>query len=307
VSTLSPGFRAMIAGAFFFSLMSALVKVAGARFPTFELVFARSLVVLVISGVALARSGTPVRGREPRLLVLRGVLGFTALSCFYYAVIHLPLAEATVIQYTNPVWTTLIAAVVLREWIGGRQVGLALLSLAGVVLVARPGALFGARVDALDPGAVGVALAGAIFSAAAYVTVRRLKGETAMVVVFHFAAWSTALSLPMLLRDAVMPRGWDWGLLLAIGVTTHLGQIYLTLGLQREAAGRAMTVAYLQIVFAALLGIVLFGDVPGGLSILGAALIVVVTILLARTTGPATPWPPSSPTPWPPSPPDRRG
>lgn len=295
MSALSPGFRAMIAGAFFFSLMSALVKVGGARFPTFELVFARSVVVVAISGIALLCSRTSARGREPRLLVLRGVLGFAALSCFYYAVIHLPLAEATVIQYTNPVWTTLIAGVVLREWLGGRQLGLALLSLVGVVLVARPGALFGGLADALDPRAVGVALAGSVFSAAAYVTVRRLKGEGALVVVFHFAAWSTALSLPLMLRDAVMPRGWDWVLLLAIGITTHLGQIYLTLGLQREAAGRAMTVAYLQIVFATLLGMLIFREVPGVAAILGATIIVAVTLVLARTTGPATPWPPTAP------------
>jgi drug/metabolite transporter (DMT)-like permease len=95
-----------------------------------------------------------------------------------------------VIQYTNPVWTALIAAVVLGEWIGRAQVGLALLSLAGVVLVARPGFLTGGG-SALDPVAVAVALVGALFSAGAYVTVRRLRGEEPMVVVFHFALVST--------------------------------------------------------------------------------------------------------------------
>ena len=130
MSFLSAGFRYMVAGAFFFSLMSALVKLGGDRFPTMELVLARSLVVLALSTWALRRRGIPFRGNERRILVLRGVLGFVALSCFYYGVIHLPLAEATVIQYTNPVWTALIAAVVLSEWIGAGQVGLALLSLA---------------------------------------------------------------------------------------------------------------------------------------------------------------------------------
>jgi drug/metabolite transporter (DMT)-like permease len=276
----------MVAGAFFFSAMSALVKIAGARFPTMEVVFARSVVVLVLSALALLRSGTSFTGSERGLLVLRGLFGFAGLTCFYYGLVHLPLAEATVIQYTNPVWTALIAALVLKEWIGRRQMALALLSLVGVAIVARPGPLASGAVAVLDPVAVAVALAGAVFSAAANVTVRRLKNEPAMVVVFYFALFSTVLSLPWLWMEAVLPRGTDWLLLAAIGVTTHLGQVFLTWGLQREAAGRAMSVGYLQIVFAACWGALLFGDLPDGWVLLGAALIVGSTVILARLPSP---------------------
>jgi drug/metabolite transporter (DMT)-like permease len=273
----------MAAGAFFFSLMSVLVKVAGARFPTMEIVFARSLVVLVLSGGALAHAGTSPGGEERGLLALRGLFGFGGLACFYYALVHLPLAEATVIQYTNPVLTTLIAALVLKEWIGGRQLVLVLVSLFGVVLVARPSSLLPGAVRALDPFAVGVALAGALFSAAAYVTVRRLRGEDAMVIVFYFALFSTVLSLPaVVLGGAVWPVGLEWLLLAGIGVFTHLGQVFLTWGLQREAAGRAMSVGYLQIVFAAAWGALVFGDLPDLWVVSGALLIVGSTLLLAR-------------------------
>jgi drug/metabolite transporter (DMT)-like permease len=198
-----------------------------------------------------------------------------------------------VIQYTNPVWTALIAAVVLGEWIGRAQVGLALLSLAGVVLVARPGFLTGGG-SALDPVAVAVALVGALFSAGAYVTVRRLRGEEPMVVVFHFALVSTLGSLPALAFAPVLPRGSEWLLLLAIGVATHLGQVFLTLGLQREPAGRAMTVGYLQIVFAALWGAVLFGELPDGWAVLGGAVIVACTLRLSRVPA-LRPPPPKAP------------
>ncbi len=289
------GLRFMAAGAFFFSLMSALVKVGGERFPTMELVLARSVVVLALSSAALWRSGTGFVGRERGLLVLRGLLGFTALSGFYYGVVHLPLAEATVIQYTNPVWTALIAAAVLGEWIGGAQVALALASLAGVVMVARPAALLGVASGGLDSGAAAVALGGSIFSAGAYVTVRRLRAEATMVIVFYFALLSTLMAAPFLAFGAVMPRGWDWALLTAIGVTTHLGQVFLTRGLKLEAAGRAMTAGYLQIVFAAVWGALLFGDVPDVWSFAGAVVIVASTLVLARLPSPGAPAPPRLP------------
>ncbi len=274
----------MAAGAFFFSVMSALVKVAGARYPTMEVVWVRSLVVLIISWATLRARGKSVHGNERGLLVLRGLLGFGGLSCFYYAVIHLPLAEATVIQYTNPVWTGLIAAVVLGEWIGWSQVGLAVLALGGVVLVARPSALFGGA-SGLDPHAVLIACAGALFSAAAYVTVRRLRGEGTMVIVFWFALIGSLLPLPFALSgNWLTPLGWqEWLLLAAIGVSTHLGQVYLTLGLQHEAAGRAMTVGYLQILFALVWGVVLFGAWPDLVAGAGGLLIVLSVVGVART------------------------
>lgn len=277
------GLRYMAAGAFFFSVMSVLVKLAGRRFPTQELVLARSLVVAVLCAGALARRRQSFWGGERGLLVLRGVLGFIALSCFYYSVIHLPLADATVIQYTNPVFTALIAAMVLAEHVRMREVALALASLAGVVLVARPTVIFGAGPEALDPVAVTVAVTGAVFSAAAYVTVRRLGGtEDAMVIVFYFAAISVLLSFPMVVADYVHPAGSEWLLLLAIGVTTYLGQVFLTWGLQRERAGRAMAVGYLQIVFAALWGVWVFSEIPDAWSVVGALVIVASTFFLAR-------------------------
>ena len=274
----------MAAGAFFFSVMSALVKVAGARYPTMQVVWVRSLVVLVISWGMLRSRGQSVHGRERGLLVLRGLLGFGGLSCFYYGVIHLPLAEATVIQYTNPVWTGFIAALVLGEWIGWSQVGLALLALAGVVLVAQPSVLFGGG-SGLDPHAVMIAFAGAVFSAAAYVAVRRLRGESTMVIVFWFALIGSILPLPFALTgNWLAPAGWqEWLLLAGIGVTTHLGQVYLTLGLQNEAAGRAMTVGNLQILFALIWGVMLFGAWPGPIAGIGGLLIVFSVVGVART------------------------
>jgi len=286
LSPVSRGLRYMAAGAFFFAVMSMLVKLAGARLPTMEVVFARSVVVLLISGVALRRTGVSAGGNRKPILLLRGCLGFVALSSFYYAVIHLPLADATVIQYTNPVFTALLAALMIGEGLRKREVSLALLSLAGVVIMVRPAFLFGGDASALPPLAAGIALLGAVFSAAAYVTVRLLgRTEEPMVIVYWFALVSAVASLPFMALEFVMPRGWEWLILLGVGVSTHLGQIFLTMGLREERAGRAMAVAYLQIVFAAAWGLVVFAEIPDVGTGLGAGLIVAATWLVARGPG----------------------
>jgi drug/metabolite transporter (DMT)-like permease len=287
------GLRYMAVAAFCFSVMGALVKAVGARLPTMEIVLARSLIVLALClwGLRMRKGALP--GREPKLLFLRGLVGFSALTCSYFSVIHLPLAEATVIQYTNPVFTALLAAPVLGETVRAVEVLLAVVGLSGVVLVARPPILSGAP-SGLDPFAVSVALAGAVFSAGAYVMVRRLRAEEPLVTLFYFALVSILCSLPMVIRTFVLPVGWDWVLLLAVGITTHVGQLFLTYGLQRERAGRATAVGYLQILFATALGVAFFGELPDGWTAAGALVILASTLLLARVHAPPPPAPVST-------------
>ncbi len=283
----------MAAGAFFFAVMSVFVKLAGETIPTMEVVLARSLVVLAICWIMLRREGISAWSRRRPLLLLRGGLGFVALTSFYYGVIHLPLADATVIQYTNPVFTAVLAALLIGEGLRRREVALTLVSLGGVVVMVRPAFLFGEGVSALPVVPAAVALTGAVFSAAAYVTVRFLgRDEHPLVIVYWFALISTVASAPFMLHRFVMPTGWEWAILLGVGVSTHLGQLFLTMGLREERAGRAMAVAYLQIVFAALWGFAVFAEVPDRWTLAGAAVIVGATWLVARSGGrPAAPSP----------------
>ena len=105
IGVIPRGLRYMAAGAFFFSIMSLLAKTAGGRIPTQEMVLARGAVMTAMSYLALRRAGVSPWGERQRvLLLIRGVLGFTALSCFFFAVVRLPLADATVIHFTAPVW-----------------------------------------------------------------------------------------------------------------------------------------------------------------------------------------------------------
>ena len=133
----------MMLSALAFSVMVVLVKLAGERLPSQELVVARAIVSLVLSWSLLRRAGVSPWGRDKRWLWIRGALGFAGLSCVYGAVTHLPLAEATILQYLYPAITALLAGVFLGEAISRRIIAATAASLAGVLLVARPTLLFG--------------------------------------------------------------------------------------------------------------------------------------------------------------------
>ena|GEM_PF-23761 len=279
----STGMRYMAAGAFCFSLMSLLVKIAGQRLPSQEVVLVRALVMLALSWWGVRAAGVHPWGNDRRRLVTRGVVGFLALSGFYYALVHLPLADATVVQYTNPVFASLLAVPVLGERLRGREVATVLLCMLGVVIATRPAFLFGHGEGSLDPVAVGIGLAAAVLSAGAYVTVRSLRGrEDPLVIVFYFALVSTVFALPTALPGAIWPTPMEWLVLLGVGVTTQVGQLCVTRGLHLERAGRATAVGYLQIVFAALWGALFFAELPDAGTVTGAILIVGSTLVLGR-------------------------
>lgn len=280
---LSAGLQYMVLGAFWFSVMSLGVKLAGQRLPSIEIVFVRGVITLALSYWLVRRAGLHLPGRRPGLLVVRGLFGSLALTCFYFSLVHLPLADATVIQYTNPIFTALLAAWVLGERMPARAVVFVATSLAGVMLVARPGFLGGTSTP-IDPLHVAIALLGALSSASAYVMVRRLRGiDHPLVIVLYFPLVTVPLTFPFVLAGWVWPSPWEWAVLFGIGASTQAGQVYMTRGLQLEAAGRATSVGYLQIVFAAVWGLIVFGELPDVWGFIGAAVIVVSTVMLART------------------------
>jgi drug/metabolite transporter (DMT)-like permease len=277
------GFLYMAESAFAFAVMGALVKRAGQRLPVGEIVLARGLVSLALCLVTLRRAGVDPFGVRRGRLFVRGLIGAAGLACVFYAVTRLPLAEATVIQYLHPVFTAALAAWLLRERTGtGLLLSLAL-GVVGVLVVARPAALFGSASAVFEPLALAAALAGAFLSACAYVAVRHLSAtEHPVVIVFYFA-WVTVMSaLPLVAPSLVAPTAFELLILLGVGVSAQLGQLALTRGLQLEPAARATALSYLQVVFAALLGALFFGERPGVATALGAALILAGSLVAIR-------------------------
>lgn len=279
----------MCASAFFFSLMSVFIKFAGQSLGVFEIITARGLVSMVAGWWMMRAADVAPLGKGDRgLLVLRGVLGVAALVCYATAVIRLPLAEATVFHFTSPLFTALLAAAFLGEVMGRREVAVAFLGFVGVVIIARPD--FGLGIfprdgvaETLDPIAVLIGISGAIFSAAAYTVVRKV-GQTQhhLVIINYYALATFLIGLPLMMPGFRMPRGQEWLLLLGVGLSTQIGQIFLTKALQKERAGPAISIGYLQIGFAAFWGYLFFNTMPDGWSAAGTAVIVASIIILGR-------------------------
>ncbi|MAQ93965.1 MAG: EamA family transporter [Rhodothermaceae bacterium] len=273
----------MLGAALGFSIMSLLVKVASATFPTMQIVFLRSAFMAALTYAVLRHDGVPATGNDRRTLALRGAVGATALSLFYLGIGRLPLGDAVTIQYTAPVWTALTAALLIGERLRGRVLAGAALSMLGVMLVARPSFLFGAGVALDGWGAAAVATA-AVLSGLAYTFVRKLRATDRPMTIIFYLSWIGAVgSLPFALTGAwVWPTGWEWPLLLAIGLATHAGQVGLTKGMARLEAGTAASIGYLQVVLAFAWGALFLGDAVDGWSLAGAALVVSSVLLVVR-------------------------
>jgi drug/metabolite transporter (DMT)-like permease len=278
---LPSGVRYILASTLFFSLMSVLVKLAGQRLPVQEIVFSRGVVSLFLSYWLVRRAGIPLWGNRRWILVLRGLVGFAAMSCFYFALTRIPIAEATVLHFTSPLWTALLAALLLREPVTGRIVASIAVSFAGVVLITRPGFLFGGAAAGTDPLGIGAALLGAFLAAGVYVAVREAsKTEHPLVIVFYFPLVIIPASAPFW-PSFQLPEGWEWLVLLGVGVSTLIGQVFLTRGLSLEPAARAMTIGYSQIVLVAIWGMVFFGEFLDVWSAAGSLLVIAGTLAVA--------------------------
>lgn len=275
------GLRYMIEGAFYFALMSVFAKLAGKDMPFQQVVLGRSIVAMAMSYWSIRRLGLNPWGNNKVLLASRGFLGFVGLCFFFYSVVALPLADATVIHYTNPVMVAVLAALFLGEAVTRRVVFGAIAALIGVSLIARPAFLFG-DANALPTIPVLAAVGGAATSAAAYTIVRQLaKTDHPMVVVFWIPLMSLPFVLPWTLLTGKVPTALEVLWLLGVGVSEQIGQVRLTQGLALEPAGRAITMTYLQVVFAFIWGIALFREVPSALALLGAGVVFASTVWVA--------------------------
>jgi drug/metabolite transporter (DMT)-like permease len=275
----------MTLSALAFSIMSVLVKVVSPRLPTGEIVLARAVFTLVISYAMLRRLKLPVWGTKRGALVSRGLLGSGALACYYLAIAKLPLADATTLHFTQPLLTALLAWWLLGERVGWAAAFAIACGLAGVTLVVHPGVPLG---DGADPFGVTIALASAALSSLAYVTVRQLaKTEHPLVIVFYFPLIATPLAIPWALYDFVWPSAVDWIALAGIGIATQVGQVFLTKALAIEQASRATAVGYIQICFAVMWQIAVFGQLPALGTVLGAALVIAGTLAVSMTARPA--------------------
>ncbi len=271
----------MILGSLGFAFMGVCVKLAGQQgIPVLEIIAARAFVSLILSVLDIKRKGLNLLGNDKLLLIARGVVGTFALICVYYALLHMPFAEATVIQYLNPLFTAILAAIFLGERLHKVTLIAIILSLIGLFLVVQPAILLNTQTTSFSMWVAFIALLGAIGSAVAYVLVRKLAANNdSSVIILYFPLVALPISLLLLGRSFVMPEGITWLILLMVGVFTQVGQWGLTKAIQLSPAGDAMSLSYMQVVFALLLGIAFFNEIPNMLALLGIVIIVFSTML----------------------------
>ena len=259
--------------------MTVCVKQLWGRLPVAEVVLCRALISVVLTAVGLKLANVSPWGERRGLLLLRGLCGSLALLCFFEAITVLPLASATVLQYTYPTFTALAAAVFLGERLRRSIVLAVLLGWGGIMLVAQPDWL-SRGMTTLPMTAIVIALGGAVFTALAYVCVRRLSStEHPLVIILYFPMLSVPLTLPLVAHEGVMPLGAEWIWLLGVGVFTQLGQIWVTEGLSRMPAARATSINYVQVVFAALWGWLVFSESLNAWVISGSILVLISTLV----------------------------
>jgi drug/metabolite transporter (DMT)-like permease len=279
---LTEGMKQMVISAVSFSLMALFVRLLR-EMPSIEIVMFRAIISLLISAALLLKAGKSLMGKNRWLLFLRGFFGFVALSAYFYSIHALPLAEAVSIQYTSPLFTALLAPILLRETPRGNEWLAGIIAFAGVVVIAQPGGFSSAF-------PVMIGLCGAFGSGVAYNLVRKLgmRGEDPLTIVMYFPLVALLLGTPFAVESWRMPLGWEWGALLAVGLSTQIGQVALTRGLRLERAARASVVNYLVIFLSTLYSIAL-GEALTSSSFIGMALILVgISVPLWKRAGAAT-------------------
>ena len=233
--------------------------------------------------MGIKQQGIALLGNCKGLLFARGLVGYMALICVFYAVTHLPLAEATVLQYLHPMFTAVLAFVFLREVVSKGAMVCVALSFIGLLVILKPRLLFMTTATEYDSLAIVAALIGAFGSAVAYTLVRKLnKTEHPLVIILYFPLVSLPLSVVFLWNDFIMPDGVIWFYLLLIGLATQLGQWGLTKSMQTETAGRATSFSYFQVVFAIVFGVMFFDEVPSTTTLLGAGFIILGAYINVR-------------------------
>jgi drug/metabolite transporter (DMT)-like permease len=181
------------------------------------------------------------------------------------------------LQFSRPLFTIPLALVVLGEVAGLRRVMISLVGFAGILLYARP------FTEGFDANAIVGAL-GAFFGAVVVVSIKQLSStEPARVIMFYYAFWNTVFAIPLAYFEWVAPRAVEVLPLLLIGVLGIAGQSMITKGLTLGETTALAPLDYSRIVYAAIVGYFLFGEIPGPWSFAGMSVIVAASIYLVLT------------------------
>ncbi len=255
-----------------FAFMNLTVKFLD-RLPATELVLFRSVVSLLLCLYFLKRQNIRPWGNSKKYLILRGVFGVTALSLFFYTLQKLPLGSAITIQYLSPVFTAFFGIFMLKEKVRWLQWLFFLVSFAGIALIKGFD-------PAITPTLLVMGLLSAVFAGLAYNCVRKVKDtDHPLVVVFYFPLIATPVMAVVSLFSWVTPIGYEWPLLLLMGVLTQIAQLYMTKALQAAEINEIVNLKYLGIVLALTFDFLIFSVEYQFMALIGILLVLSGVVL----------------------------
>lgn len=266
-----------LASALLFATMGGLIKHLSGQVPNELVVFFRNLFGLAALMPWLWHRGLgALRTRELRLHLLRGAVGLTAMYCYFYALGHMPLAEAVLLNYAAPLYIPFLASAWLGEGVPKILRLAVVVGFVGIALILKP------STGLFEPVAV-VGLCAGFFTAGAFVTLRRLSAsEPAARTVFYFAVFATLVSAVPLSWSWRTPSPDAWLTLVLAGVCATGAQLLLTRSYAFAPAARIGPFSYATVVFAALLGWAAWGEVPDRYAFMGGGLVIAAGVLALR-------------------------
>jgi drug/metabolite transporter (DMT)-like permease len=251
--------------------LSAAVKWAGHRgIPVFELVFFRNLFAFVPLGLYIWRTTgfSVLRTQRPLGHLHRSAVGLLGMCCSFFALQRLALTEATAFTFAAPLFMTALSAVVLREFVGWHRWGAVLVGFIGVLIMVRP------EPGHMNVAGVAFALTAALGSAAAMVQIRQIAAtEKGPTIVFYFTLAGAVLGLAVSLFHWVTPDPRTFAVLVFSGLIGGVGQLFLTEAIRVAPVGVVAPFDYSQLIWATILGFLIWGELPSAATLAGALVV----------------------------------
>lgn len=269
------GMVMIILSAFFFACMNVSVRLAG-DLPSFQKSFFRNLVAVVFAAVILLKDHEVPKVKKQYWgpLFLRCAFGTIGILCNFYAIDHLLVADASILNKLSPFFAIIFSYFILKEKINPIQVTAVLLAFAGCLFVVKPGFQNATFLPAL------IGVCGGLGAGIAYTMVRVLgtQGVRGPVIVFYFSLFSCLAILPFVVLHYIPMSAGQLGSLLMAGLFAAGGQFTITAAYTYAPAGKISIFDYSQILFATLLGFFLFSEIPDKYSFMGYGMIILASL-----------------------------
>lgn len=265
----SKGILYISLSAFFFSLMAVGVK-ATPGIPVVEKIFFRNFIGIIPILINAYQSKTSLKPNNKGLILLRSTFGLLGIFAYYTALSLLSLSDAVIMNKLSPFFVLIFSFIFLSEKIEKKQTIALTLAIIGALFVIKPS--FDLSVI---PALIG--LSSAIFAGGAYTTVRKLsETDEPMVIVFYFSLLTTCVSLPLMIltKSFVLPTTSEFLLLILIGLSAVIAQIFMTSAYRYAPAGELAIYTYSNIIFSIIFGIIIWGNFPDIFSLIGGLLII---------------------------------